>query len=515
MTQPAPTIRTIPALWKRAVGMIAIVSTITLGVALSLSPTRVEAVPVSADFLPPPTSLATEYGAMLGYRIPLAAYRGVSSCAAASCHGGDHPKQVVGNEHGTWVSYDPHAGAHSLLYNKESQRILRLFRDIPEGESARAHKDALCIKCHSVDATVFGPSDPHSIFGSSGAPGSLADGVGCEGCHGPAEHYLSVHYQPWWNTLSRQQKANDYGMYPTDDIAFRAMTCARCHVGAPGQEVDHRLIASGHPALRFEYTSHHYSPKLTRHWAEEDYGPDFEARAWAIGEIAAARSSVALLKHRTEHSTEWPELAEYNCFSCHHRLEPRSWRQQDEPRSGRLGFMPWNTWHAPIAGRVAEEIHVLDPSVGGHQLEELDRLADLLQGGNLNRDVIRAQADEALRELDSLLVTLQQRADAESHRHPYSSAEVAAMFTRLTESARADGLTWDESVQHYLSLAALYHGLTNQDRSRVDPGLREQLENIAETLSFPPGQNSPARGFNPEIFRERIGGLRTNLSLWE
>ena len=59
----------------------------------------------------------------------------------------------------------------------------------------------------------------------------LADGVGCESCHGPSEKWRTTHYQASWKALDADTKFRD-GLFPTKDLARRIGRCAECHVPA-------------------------------------------------------------------------------------------------------------------------------------------------------------------------------------------------------------------------------------------------------------------------------------------
>ena len=48
---------------------------------------------------------------------------------------------------------------------------------------------------------------------------SLADGVSCESCHGPAERWLTVHYQAGFKEKSVEEKASTGQM--SDDARWR------------------------------------------------------------------------------------------------------------------------------------------------------------------------------------------------------------------------------------------------------------------------------------------------------
>src|SRR5207253_2017930 len=96
-----------------------------------------------------------------------------------------------------------------------------------------------------------------------------------------------------------------------------------CHVGGPSEDgrpprdVDHDLIAAGHPRLEFEFSGS--LANLPAHWSEKgrNAAPDFPARAWAIGQVASAGAALELLGDRAraaeQQSGRWPEFSEYDC----------------------------------------------------------------------------------------------------------------------------------------------------------------------------------------------------------
>ena len=64
-------------------------------------------------------------------------------------------------------------------------------------------------------------------------------------------------------------------------VPNRAHTCDRCHLGNAEKEVDHELIASGHPLLAFELDN--YTESMPPHWISNSQGgrDTHGARAWA------------------------------------------------------------------------------------------------------------------------------------------------------------------------------------------------------------------------------------------
>jgi hypothetical protein len=168
--------------------------------------------------------------------------------------------------------------------------------------------------------------------------------------------------------------------------ADRARTCVPCHVGGPGHDVDHDLIAAGHPRLNFEYTSH--LEAMPKHWTEasspkQPASIDPDVRAWVHGQLIAAQASASLLADRAlgtmvqdpnqRHARPWPEFAEYDCGSCHHDLSEPSWSSRGGAGTA-LGSLTWNGWYLPLATAIAEQGGVIKLSAPGSPLNELRRL---------------------------------------------------------------------------------------------------------------------------------------------
>src|SRR5262249_35271714 len=175
------------------------------------------------------------------------AFQGVASCASTACH---HAGGVLGtarSEYTTWATHDPHARAYALLFDEPARQIVKNL----EGANAKpANVNLLCLNCHVQPGLEAVPGEGGRQTGLV-----LADGVGCESCHGAAEKWLPLHYQPDWRSKTPGQKAA-LGFRHTKELAVRAQTCVACHVGGEHAEVNHRLIAAGHPRLRFEYAAY-------------------------------------------------------------------------------------------------------------------------------------------------------------------------------------------------------------------------------------------------------------------
>ncbi|HVK13672.1 MAG TPA: multiheme c-type cytochrome [Gemmataceae bacterium] len=407
----------------------------------------------------------------LDYKLPTARFYGQLSCSAASCHASGDPKRP-GGEYTTWTELDPHSRAYEVLFDDRSRRMVQLLRGNQPGKPQPAHESGLCLNCHAPEAVA-----PTLAVGDKAAPG----GVGCESCHGPAERWLASHFRPEFRSLSRREKAERHGLYPTKDLAFRTMLCAACHVGDANREVNHDLVAAGHPRLAFEYTGYHHSPTYGRHWEEKAYGPDFDARAWEVGQTAAARAASDLLAFRAQRSGgTWPELSEYSCFACHKDLSSAPWKPL-VTSSTRPGALPWGSWYFSTA----------DLATGDATLRaDIDRIVGLMERAGPNRRQIATEAAALARKCDARLRDLQAAAD-DSKDRPYSAVKLRDRFNATAAHAlAADGqkfavADWDGVGQHYLGAASLYYAWAAVDAGGRDPRPREPLVAIGRGLRFP------------------------------
>src|SRR5205823_410550 len=253
-----------------------------------------------------------------------------------------------------WIAHDPHARAYDVLLDERSIVIAKQL-----GINA-AHEQSLCLKCHVLPEYRSARVAPRF---------RKEDGVGCESCHGPAERWVNEHYRENWRAKTLAEK-DALGMRDTKNLAGRARTCVRCHVGAPGMDVNHDLIAAGHPPLRFEFAAFHAN--LPRHWDEKkDTTPlkkdpkvdargwaDFDGRAWAVGQVTAAEAALELLAERAQNDKRpWPEFAEADCYACHHNLAPSSRRQERGVRDRTAGRLRWADWYYAMPPILADRVH--------------------------------------------------------------------------------------------------------------------------------------------------------------
>lgn len=237
-----------------------------------------------------------------------------ASCAATTCHGGPRPGMAHaaaarGSEYPLWLEHDPHARSWQTFCSQASLAIMQRLGIIESGEIVDAAGYDNCLGCHNSTRQFEEPR----------AAVQFREGVGCSGCHGPAGEWRSTHYLAHWNANS----AVDNGFVPAGNLLARARMCATCHIGDRDRDMNHDMIAAGHPALNYEFTTFHQ--RLPKHWRDGADGrpTHHEASQWLAGQFASLDASMVLLEARAAGArpvSRWPELSSFECAACHQRL---------------------------------------------------------------------------------------------------------------------------------------------------------------------------------------------------
>jgi hypothetical protein len=381
------------------------------------------------------------------------AFIGNSGCAASGCHNANGPHGTSGSEYSTWANEDPHARAFGVLLSKEGQQMERLYR---RDKNADAGNDQLCLKCHAP----MGVDQAHRELRS--------DAVGCEACHGSSFQWRTTHYLNEWKALGIGEKERR-GMTPTKDLTRRVEMCADCHVGKAGMEVDHDLIASGHPRLFFEYSAYH--DLLPRHWQEAKDDTTFHARAWAIGRVTAAKAAVQLLQDRAATPNRWPELADFDCYSCHRGLTGET----NPPKDRAPGSLAAGSWQFASLNVVAGLGAGYAPNPAIDPAPLLKKLNEL----NSKPADIAAAAKPLMAALTAWQAKLK-----DAH-----GIDLVGMKQQLASQHPAN---WEQATQHYLAISTMLNSWLPADRHRDD------LMRLREILKFPSPEggkkiNSPSR----------------------
>jgi Cytochrome c554 and c-prime len=385
-------------------------------------------------------------------RISTTPLAGTPSCSARGCHGSiepdldqDHCQQ---NEYTYWLR-DPHADAYRTLLSERSQAIIRIL-----GGGKKAHEDARCLACHANPQLAALESSSEFV------QQERLFGVGCESCHGNATSWLTAHTAPDW-----QQKKSAHTMPDLTDPTVTARKCVGCHVGAPPdrdyplRDVNHDMIAAGHPRLNFEFDS--YLANMPAHWRAR---PTSDGKLWSVGQVVSAQAALDLLAHRAE-AGPWPEFAEYDCYACHHSLTSPSWRQNAR-HNARPGSLPWGTWYFAMPRELAG-----DPRA----------LADLqrhMQFPSPARAEAATKAKAARASLDLLL--------------PRANETLARqrVVDRFAKGEMKLEPSWDAAEQMYLALLAL----------RPSPS----LDALARERAYAPATASPLSAFEPSQFLQKL-----------
>lgn len=296
---------------------------------------------------------------------------GSQTCNSVSCHGRTEPRRVSGgggsaslHEFLLYERYDPHAKAAKTLVSPEFQAIVhRLSERKEDPSSAEVYRQ--CAQCHDPEGIVAAGQSSKLLVPLETGHGMSLRGIQCESCHGGAKDWLVRHYE---RDVSRSSLLAA-GMRDTKSLQVRGQLCASCHVGGEERNVNHDMLAAGHPPLRFELAAYHR--KLTSHdeagkqshWndARERRGTkDFEVQLWEAGQIASAHAALSLLEGRAHRASltaandqsaaaPWPEFAEYNCFSCHQRL-PKALAKEESTATK----LDWGEWNIVLASLAAD-----------------------------------------------------------------------------------------------------------------------------------------------------------------
>lgn len=397
-----------------------------------------------------------------------AVHLGVASCASATCHGAATPAPggvVAQNEYVTWQTRDKHAGAYNLLLNEQSQRIARNL-----GLEA-AHTAEVCLSCHADNV----PEERR------GPDFQLADGVGCESCHGGAGNWIQLH------TISDNQNSHERnleaGLYPTPDPVARGALCLSCHLGDETKFATHRIMGAGHPRLSFELDT--FTAIQPAHFVvDDDYRARKEvaggAKTWAVGQaVALARTLELMLDPQVGHSGLFPELAFFDCHACHKPMSAGRWRERASLGLG-PGVVRVNDANL-IMVRVAAS--AIQPSLA----EELERRGRALHlASQDDRDKWWAAAD-ALRE------SAHEAIDVFTG-HTFSEADLRALLDALVrEGERGEYIDYVAAEQTTMAIGSILStmldagAITQAEYRRVEQIMADLYAAVERDEQYRPG----------------------------
>lgn len=365
---------------------------------------------------------------------------GVASCATSVCHGKLAPqpgKNIALNEYRTWTQEDRHAQAYRTLELAESKRIAANL-GLPSASTAK-----ICLDCHADNV----PS------GKRGPKFQLSDGVGCEACHGGSEKWIESHAAE-----SATHKDNvARGMYASEQPLKRAQLCLSCHIGTKDRFATHAIMGAGHPRLSFELEA--YTTNQPAHYTvDADYaqrkGKIEGMNLWLTGQIESARRTLMLLQTDMFHGGGmFPELAFYDCHSCHHPMDKIRWNAQRAGTGIKPGSLRLQTQNLVVLQAVTE---TFEPAA----LPELIGLANaLIRAGQRDRATVGAAAKALLDWID--------KRDALTRRQ-FSAADVTGMRKTLVKYAATDKAgDYAAAEQIVLGLESLSYSLGDRDKKKA------------------------------------------------
>jgi len=439
---------------------------------------------------------------------------------------------ILDNELRTWANHDKHYQAYAVLFNARSVAMAKLMG------SPAAHRDRRCLSCHTgYPAEQMKAVDGHLVAESWHTNTDVSYGITCEGCHGPGGDlagpggvktgWFRLHLPPTkekrpWRFLAPRVKWEEHGYVDVRTPSGKARLCGSCHIGdaRQGRVVTHEMYAAGHPPLPgFEVAT--FSSQMPVHWRPVSAKPDtkpeksrseFLARTsdpyfakerfrldamhrtqgmmvGALVSLAQSLEVTAALSGPGGQGGSWPELAQFECYACHHDLKVPAWRQKRLQRGrvpGRPVLREWTT----VLARVA---------VGGDsQRAEFDRQWTQVRDV-LDRTPFGKQADlnRATATMGAWLMKRAQELEAVS----VDRAMARQLLQDIADAGAAGGLDYESARQ--LAWACDVIG------KELGRGSAEELQTVRASgivLVFP---QRPVEPVGAGVFEARRGPSRT------
>jgi Cytochrome c554 and c-prime len=398
-------------------------------------------------------------------------YVGVATCVSSGCHGSTQPlnaSRILQNEYYTWLNHDRHANTYNILFNAASARIAKNMR-----LKKPANEEKICLDCHTTNVAA------------SQVEGQIdrEDGVQCEACHGPASGWRAEHTEEGWTHAQSVGR----GMIDLDDLRVRAHLCHRCHLGNAEKEVDHELIASGHPILTFELDN--YAASMPAHWKRDEQNDG--VRAWAVGQVMKFRDSLGNLA-RHARGGEWPEFSDMSCYNCHHDLKGSQWRQE-RGWPDRAGLPSWSPQHWAM-------LRLLVGRVSSQSQGELDPLVARIARGvaRMNDPAgVAADAERARKVVEELLPRVSARSWPES--------EIRAMMTAITnDRAYIEATDVHVAEQSALALQSLATALTRRNPRLLRSPMMQSIDALFDEVKN-------RDDYDPARFARKLAAVKATL----
>lgn len=419
---------------------------------------------------------------------------GNASCAASTCHGG-----AIGDTTSwrssltTFDAYDPHTRAGRSLMTEASTKMIHTL-DPLSAQSPQRYGEVLRLRCSGCHA----PRAFDQTIETFDSTLSIREGVGCEGCHGPAETWIEPHLQHDFQPNGSMRDMNAF--------ATRIEGCTLCHVGSRRvdgltRDMNHDLIAAGHPALRFDPWS--AIKRLPPHGnvATDDALPripgETESRRYWLSRLIALRSAIELSQQRFEDSQTpttndepvppWPELAEHDCFGCHRTLDGNANKFTISD-----GLPRPHAWLQAV---------LFEGGIGRNFEDDAERLNDSLRQMRLRgaaEDEMKGAMNDAIRAIAAIEARLR-------------SPEPLPQSLVGLQDAPFDRFDWNAGAQWTLRGQAVLHDHPPQDAAAAIAALRSLIATLRLGDPQPDSpdfsQTDSPSSFDPEAFQQAARAL--------
>jgi hypothetical protein len=406
-------------------------------------------------------------------------YLGANYCA--QCHeekGKRSDEYVLLTEYATWKTKDKHAQAYQKLTEPRAKQMGMLLniKDVT--------KEDRCLNCHAANV-------PKELRVEEGEQAfKIEDGVSCDACHGPSSNWIVPHSLVTWRTTPMQKK-EALGMRDVRDPIKRSNLCLSCHIGNAAEKkvVTHEMYAAGHPPLpSFEVAT--FSDEMPRHWRyHKEKKPAIQTllkvdptehertKLSVIGNVMTLQRTVNLLAGAAGagSSVDWPELAQFDCYACHHELKTSSWRQE-AGYPGRPGRPHLRTWPTKLISLGIQDLDKEGAKQRGQQyrdrLGKLYRVFDAQPFGKAQEVVPAARdlaewANEFVKQLSA------GKYDQKAGEH---------LLRELCQLSRGEVLDYDSARQMSWTLRVIYNELDPKPAN--DAKIQEILKKLDKQLKL-------------------------------
>lgn len=386
---------------------------------------------------------------------------GVATCSSSVCHGrvkSTSNYDVQLNEYVTWSHDDSHAKAYNVLKSERSRAIAAKL-GLPNAYDAK-----ICLDCHADNV-------PEAVRGKEF---NIADGIGCESCHGGAEKWIESHTM---KTTSYEDNLKN-GMFPTATLTSRAPLCLSCHVGNADKFATHRIMGAGHPRLSFELDTFQ-ALQPPHHQIDKDYAarkPVYSRTAvWAYGQLEAARMEVQLIQqYFAKDGGVFPELALFSCHSCHESsMRQLDWARGLTTIGTQPGSVPLNDGHVRMAIVIARQMS----TPGARDLVSLSQSLQEASATSRERVVqLSGRLEETLRQIE-----------AQAAARQWSNAERTALLTAILDlGSRHEYRDYISAEQAVMATELLMLDLDTAGRNR--PRLDALFKLVEDDEAYRPDQ---------------------------